>query len=767
MSDGKIANGDAACGERDERAPAPRPVASTAAASDPGVFAGREAMRVLAAMPQPVVVFSPDGLFRFCNPAFAAILVRLGAGARPSGETFGVSAEADDAEGVEVRFVGAATAQGVQDATYLFSRTAILDMGWVCVGDRRPMSAERVVDTAAEVAALEPAPVPSARPPAADGDAPAHPTDDLTGLATRATMVRTLDATMRTCARGTRVAFHMIDLDRFKSINDTLGHAVGDKLLTKVSARLASCVRKGDLLARMGGDEFALLQIAPADTADVEALAHRITDVASRPYIVDGQMMEVGASIGIAFGPDDADAADTLVQRADVALYRVKEEGRGGYRFFQPGMDAALRARRALDREMRRALAYRQFSLHYQPQLDFESGRLTGFEALLRWDHPERGTVPPGQFVPLAEETGFIVPLGEWVIRQACADAAAWPDDMSVAVNLSTRQLMDASLVDSVRAALRANDLPASRFEVEVTESVLMADEEVCLATLFALRDMGVTISIDDFGTGYSSISYLRKFPFNKLKIDKSFVHGPDAAGEAPLVRAILDLGRHFDMRTVAEGVETADQVRAMRAFGCTAIQGYALSKPVRASEVAACIAADRSAFAPHGACEPVSAPAIAPSLADITAPPETDEPDLVRLVYVSRAAADLLEDDHRACVRAILEASRRNNAAAGVTGALLFGGGHFAQVLEGPADAVEATFERIQLDDRHARVNLIDFVPATTRRFSSWAMAAVDGRKVDGLEDLAVLRDGTGDADEFIGMLCNILSDEARHQMA
>ena len=787
-----------------------RPVASTRVAPEPGVFAGREAMRVLAAMPQPVVVFSPEGAFRFCNPAFAAVLVRLGAGARPSGETFGVDAAADDARDVPVRLVGAATAEGVNEATYLFSRTGILDMGWVCVGVKAPAAAERPAVTERAVvgntgtggrsasagapgggvatgeetdaaASKEPAaPVePAASAPAANASvangAATETIDDLTGLATRATMLRTLDTALRTHARGGRLAFHMIDLDRFKPINDTLGHATGDKLLAKVAARLHSCVRKGDLLARMGGDEFALLQLSPGGTDEVEALANRLTDVAARPYIVDGQMMEIGASVGIALAPDDADATDTLVQRADVALYRVKEEGRGGYRFFEPGMDAALRARRELDREMRRALAYRQFALHYQPQLDFETGRLMGFEALLRWEHPERGTIAPVDFVPLAEETGFIVPLGEWVIRQACADAARWPDEIGVAVNLSTRQLMDPTLVGSVSAALAANGLTADRFEVEVTESVLMADETTCLATLFALRDLGITVSIDDFGTGYSSISYLRKFPFDKLKLDQSFVRGPDADKEAALVRAILDLGRHFSMRTVAEGVETDAQARAMRAFGCTAMQGHLLSKPVRAEEVADCIAADRSAFAP-ATDAPVESMAGVEAVADAPplAPAESDlrdamEADLVRLVYVSRAAADLLEDDHRASVRSILETSRRNNAAADVSGALLFGGGHFAQILEGPAEAVEATFERIQLDDRHTRVNLIDFAPAGERRFASWSMAAVDGVEIEGVDDLSVWREGSGRAegDAFIDMLVNILEDEARHQMA
>jgi diguanylate cyclase (GGDEF)-like protein len=407
--------------------------------------------------------------------------------------------------------------------------------------------------------------------------------DPLTGLPNRLLLrERLAEALARLARTGEACALLLVDLDRFKPVNDTLGHPIGDALLEKVADRLRSTVRPTDTVARIGGDEFVILQAGIRDAAGTQALARRIVDLIGRTYMVEGHLLTIGASVGVALAPEDGADADKLLKNADLALYRAKLDGRGTYRFFEPEMDARMQARRKLELDMRQALARREFQLHYQPQLQLRSGTLIGCEALIRWRHPDRGLVSPLDFIPLAEEIGLIVPIGEWVIRQACRDAMTWPGHMSVAVNVSPAQFKSDRLVETIISALASSSLPARRLEVEITEGVLLQENDKTLQTLHRLRELGVRVSMDDFGTGYSSLSYLRSFPFDKIKIDRSFVKDlsskPD--GEA-IIRAIAGLGKSLGMTTVAEGVETAEQMQRIRLEGCTDVQGYLISKPV------------------------------------------------------------------------------------------------------------------------------------------------------------------------------------------
>ena len=423
--------------------------------------------------------------------------------------------------------------------------------------------------------------------------------DPLTGLPNRLLLRERLkEAVGRLQRSGEACAVLLIDLDRFKPVNDTLGHPMGDALLKKVADRLRSTVRPTDTVARIGGDEFVILQTGIHEASNTQALARRIVDLVGRTYMVDGHLLTIGASVGVALAPNDGTEADTLLKNADLALYRAKLDGRATYRFFEPEMDARMQARRRLELDMRQALARREFQLHYQPQMQLEGNRLVGCEALIRWNHPERGMVSPLDFIPLAEEIGLIVPIGEWVMRQACRDAVTWPAPLSVAVNVSPAQFKNERLVEMVMSALSSSGLPATRLEVEITEGVLLQENEKTLQTLHRLRELGVRVSMDDFGTGYSSLSYLRSFPFDKIKIDRSFVSDLSGKrdGEA-IIRAIAGLGRSLGMTTVAEGVETADQMERIRAEGCTDVQGYLISKPVSAAEVLKFLSADRPTY--------------------------------------------------------------------------------------------------------------------------------------------------------------------------
>ncbi|MDV2988010.1 UNVERIFIED_CONTAM: EAL domain-containing protein [Methylobacteriaceae bacterium AG10] len=414
--------------------------------------------------------------------------------------------------------------------------------------------------------------------------------DGLTDLPNR-TRLREIGAewieALRTDAESP-LAVLCLDLDRFKPVNDSFGHAVGDHLLRAVAERLRGHVRSHDVVARLGGDEFAVLSRVE-DAAGAAALAERLIEVVAAPYALDGIVVEIGMSVGIALAACDVPQdIERLLKEADLALYEAKTEGRGTVRLFEPQMDETMRERLGLERELREALAQDCFELHYQPLVDLSDNRITGMEALLRWHHPERGLVSPAVFIPLAEETGLIVPIGEWVLHQACRDAAAWPGEISVAVNVSPLQLRHRGFVQSVLGALAGSGLKASRLELEITESVLLDDTEANLETLHTLRKLGVRISMDDFGTGYSSISYLRRFPFDKIKIDRSFVRDCAAQSEAgAIIRAIVSLGASLGITTLVEGVETEPQLATVRAEGAQEVQGYLFSPPRPVGEIA------------------------------------------------------------------------------------------------------------------------------------------------------------------------------------
>jgi diguanylate cyclase (GGDEF)-like protein len=411
--------------------------------------------------------------------------------------------------------------------------------------------------------------------------------DALTLLPNRTVFRERIEAAVAQSGREIAAAVLCLDLDHFKVVNDTLGHPVGDLLLRSVGERLSCCVRELDTVARFGGDEFAVLQFGPERAEDVALLAQRVIDVLSNPYEVDGHQVNIGVSIGIAMLPADGSNPDTLLKNADIAMYRAKDDGRGAYRFFEPEMDIRLQQRRRLELELHAALANAEFELFFQPQVNLASGRISGFEALMRWNHPTRGLVVPGEFIHLTEEMGLIVPLGEWALRQACLEAMKWPDDIQVAVNLSPVQFSGHDLVGTVAAALAASGLPARRLDLEVTESVLLANNTQNVQILHQLRDLGVHISMDDFGTGYSSLSYLRSFPFDKIKIDQSFVRDLlDSKDAAAIVRAIAAMGNSLGMATVAEGVEQPEQLERLRAKGCTEVQGYLFSVPLPARDL-------------------------------------------------------------------------------------------------------------------------------------------------------------------------------------
>jgi diguanylate cyclase (GGDEF)-like protein len=426
--------------------------------------------------------------------------------------------------------------------------------------------------------------------------------DALTGLPNRTLFQEHLAGLLDKGAAGQPFGVLCLDLDHFKEVNDTLGHPAGDELLELVAGRLRLCVREYDLIARLGGDEFAIIIASPADAATLAAsLATRVVDSVGAPYEIQSHNIVISTSIGIALSEPGVSGAE-LLKRADVALYRAKEE-RACFAFFEPGMDEHLQARLGMEADLRLALLRGEFELNYQPLYNLAEERVTGFEALIRWNSPTRGRVPPAEFIPLAEQTGLIVPIGEWVLRTACAEAAAWPDHVRVAVNLSPIQTRNKNLVALVRETLEQTGLPARRLELEITETVLLQDTEAVMTMLHSLHEMGLKVAMDDFGTGYSSLSYLRRFPFDKIKIDRSFISDlrgspgefedgtPDALSAAAksaatIVRAIVGLGHSLGISTTAEGVETAQQFAQIRRKGCTEAQGYFISPPRPANEV-------------------------------------------------------------------------------------------------------------------------------------------------------------------------------------
>jgi diguanylate cyclase (GGDEF)-like protein/PAS domain S-box-containing protein len=413
--------------------------------------------------------------------------------------------------------------------------------------------------------------------------------DALTGLPNRVLFREQLEQSLkRVRSHGRRLALLYLDLDRFKSVNDTLGHPVGDELLKEVALRLRGCIGESDFVARLGGDEFAVVRDDFATPEDITALVMRILGALGEPCEVGNHRLVADATIGVALAPEDAGDPDELLKNADLAMYGAKADGRGTYRFFEAAMDARMKARRGLEFDLREAIMCGGFELHYQPIVAFAGGRVTGCEALLRWQHRSSGLIPPAEFIPIAEETGLIVPLGEWVLRTACAEAATWPGDIKVAVNVSPAQFNSAGLVQAVVGALAASRLPPRRLELEITEAVLIRDDAAALGILHQLRSLGVRIALDDFGTGYSSLSYLQRFPFDKIKIDRSFVSDLDASDSSRnIVQAIVDIAATRQITTTAEGVETEAQSQALRALGCTEMQGYLITVPVPAGRLA------------------------------------------------------------------------------------------------------------------------------------------------------------------------------------
>jgi diguanylate cyclase (GGDEF)-like protein len=406
--------------------------------------------------------------------------------------------------------------------------------------------------------------------------------DSLTGLPNRLQLRQHLDrAVARAKRHGHLMAVFCLDLDRFKDVNDTLGHPTGDALLAEVSARLKESTREVDLVGRLGGDEFAIVAEDLDAPEDAMRLARRVCTALGETYHVNGHEVTSSASIGIAIGPLDNQAPETLLKNADLALYRAKEDGRNTFRFFEPAMDAALQKRRRLENDLRNALRKNQLYLDYQPQFDLVSGRLTGYEALVRWWHPSEGEVAPTTFIPIAEETGLIVPLGEWILKTACAYATTWPEDTKLAVNLSPAQFKTQDIYGLVRRVLSETGLPPQRLELEITEGIILQNTEAVLETLTRLDQLGVSIAMDDFGTGYSSLSYLTRFPVKKIKIDRSFI---DTLGTSPqtsaIVSSIVGLGQSLNVTITAEGVETEGQAAMLRKWGCDQVQGFYYGRP-------------------------------------------------------------------------------------------------------------------------------------------------------------------------------------------
>ncbi len=405
--------------------------------------------------------------------------------------------------------------------------------------------------------------------------------DGLTGLPNRNLLHQQMDEILLHTRRSAeKAAVLVLGLDNFKSVNDTLGHGVGDKLLRAVAKRLRSTLRDEDVLARLNSDEFAIIQTGLTRPEDVVLLSRRLLEAIGDPYLLDGQSVVIGATIGIAMAPSDGDDSEKLLKNADMALTRAKTESRGTFSFFEAGMDARAQSRRKIEVELRDAIQHDVLKPHYQPLVDLSSGRITGFEALVRWPHPDRGMVSPGEFIPVAEETGLINALGVMMLRRSCTDAAQWPDDVRVAVNLSPAQFRTSNLLSIVMDTLKQSGLSPRRLELEITETLLLEKSSQVLASLHALRALGVRISMDDFGTGYSSLSYLRSFPFDKIKVDQSFVRGLDSNRDAQaIIRSIASLGKGLGVTITAEGVETEAELSCLRAEGCHEGQGFLFSR--------------------------------------------------------------------------------------------------------------------------------------------------------------------------------------------
>jgi len=415
--------------------------------------------------------------------------------------------------------------------------------------------------------------------------------DALTNLPNRVLFRQRLMSSLQRAGRGEFCAVLCLDLDQFKGVNDAFGHPVGDALLKAVTARLSRVIRQTDTVARLGGDEFAIVQSKVDDPTDTTTLAVRLLQEFKSPFEVAGHHLIIGTSIGIAIAPADGDDPDLLLKSAEIALYQAKSDGRGRYRYFEPEMDALIQARRELEFDLRGALAAGQFELFFQPLINLKNERISGLEALIRWRNPRRGMVSPADFIPLAEEIGEIIQIGEWVLREACRCAMSWPEPLKVAVNISTIQFKDQGLVHIITQALQDSGLDPARLELEITESVMISDFDAALAMLHQLKKLGLSIAMDDFGTGYSSLSYLRSFPFDKIKIDQSFVRELGQKSDCTaIIRAVTGMCESLGITATAEGVETRRQLRLLQGERCTEVQGYLISKPLPAHEIPALI---------------------------------------------------------------------------------------------------------------------------------------------------------------------------------
>jgi diguanylate cyclase (GGDEF)-like protein len=421
--------------------------------------------------------------------------------------------------------------------------------------------------------------------------------DPLTGLPNRRVFRSMVD---QLCQRqgsdsmeaGVEFAVLFLDLDRFKVVNDTLGHRVGDQLLIEVAKRLKALLKPADLLARLGGDEFAVVVTSPQSRTALEAYGNSLTEAVSHPYEIDGHRIRTSVSIGIAVGPADGDNADDLVVAADLALYAVKASSRGSCRFYQRAMNEEIKDRRQIEMDLREAIERNELELHYQPIIDLQRNVVTGFEALARWRHPVKGLVPPVVFIPVAEDSGLILPLGAWALREACRQAALWPEHLKISVNLSPVQFSTPNLFTVIETALAESGIAPHRLELEITERIFMEDSEKTLSALHRLKALGVRIAMDDFGTGYSSLSYLRSFPYDKIKVDRAFVSDlAEGTEHVVIVQAVVSIARALGMTTTAEGVETPGQRDFLKALGCDEAQGYLFSAPIPIEKVPGVIA--------------------------------------------------------------------------------------------------------------------------------------------------------------------------------
>jgi diguanylate cyclase (GGDEF)-like protein len=554
--------------------PRPRPAANARAGTDQQLLD-----TVINNMSQGVLMFDAEARLVFCNPRYIAMY-----GLSPAVATPGCPLrELLDHRAAVGAFVGSTQdyivelledvaagktshciVKAADGRVFSIVRNPIAGGGWIATHEDitdRQRAEERIVHMARH--------------------------DALTDLPNRMMLRERLDHELKRVKRGECLAVLCLDLDHFKSVNDTLGHPIGDELLKVVAERLRRCTREPDTIARLGGDEFAIIMTGMLEPTDAVALAKRIRESITSPYHIDGHQIVSDISIGISLSPMDATEPDQLLKNADMALYGAKGDGRGTYRFFESEMDAKMKTRRELEMDLRSALANAEFELYYQPLVNLKSNEITAFEALVRWNHPVRGLISPADFIPVAEETGLIIPLGEWVLRRACHETADWPAHIKVAVNLSPAQLKSRNLTQMVVSALEDSGMAANRLQLEITETVLMHNTFNTLATLHQLRKLGVQIAMDDFGTGYSSLAYLRSFPFDKIKIDRSFIQDL-ANGAEPLaiVHAVAGLAKNLNMISTAEGVETQQQLDQLQSAGCTEMQGYLFSHARPAADI-------------------------------------------------------------------------------------------------------------------------------------------------------------------------------------